>query len=154
MRSLLEGLLTNAALPVDFEGYFHTWNRYLEPLKASEEHRMAIEEIQSLFEAVMTRCQELDTPVISESHLMDHNRLCRLVGGLLGRLMHSSGSAYEQDTSFAYGPLQLLSASAKADRQNSPADWHLFYHTTFIRQRNRMVTELRKLLDRLDQEFL
>ena len=154
VRSLLEGLLTNAALPVDFEGYFHTWNRYLEPLKTSEEHRMAIEEIQSLFEAVMTRCQELDTPVISEAHLMDHNRLCRLVGGVLGRLMHSSGSAYEQDTSFAYGPLQLLAASAKADRQNSPADWHLFYHTTFIRQRNRMVTELRKLLDRLDQEFL
>lgn len=71
----------------------------------------------------MTRCQELDTPVISESHLMDHNRLCRLVGGVLGRLMHSSGSAYEQDTSFAYGPLQLLAASARADRQNSPADW-------------------------------
>ena len=171
VRSLLEGLLTNAALPADFEGYFHTWNQYLEPLKASEEHQEAVEEIQNLLKAVTDRCQELehdwskqtnpeilsvcsnDTSIISGSKLMDHNHLCRLVGGTFSRLMHSSGSAYEQDTSFAYGPLQLLSASSRATVQNSPEDWHLFYHTTFIRQRNRMVTELRKLLDRLNREF-
>ena len=171
VRSLLEGLLTAKALPADFEDYFRTWNQYLEPLKASEEHRAAVEEIQALLRAVVTKCHELeqigteqgnleslsdscmDTQGISKAHWIDHNRLCRLVGGTFSRLMHSSGSAYEQDTSFAYGPLQLLAASAKATAQNSPADWHLFYHTTFIRQRNRMVTELRKLLDILEREF-
>ena len=54
---------------------------------------------------------------------------------------------------FAYGPLQLLKASAKALPENSPADWSLFYQTTFVRQRNRMVTELRKLLKEIDLEF-
>lgn len=64
-----------------------------------------------------------------------------------------TGSAYEQDIFFCTGPLQLLKASAKALPENSPADWNLFYQTTFVRQRNRMVTELRKLLKEIDLEF-
>ena len=58
-----------------------------------------------------TEEQEKGEPI----HLEDHNRLCRITGGVISRLMHSSGSAYEQDTSFAYGPLHLLGASAKGD---------------------------------------
>ncbi len=132
MRSLLEGLLTNAALQWTLKVISIPGNRYLEPLKSIRRTPDGDRRDPKPFRSSYDQVSELDTPVISEAHLMDHNRLCRLVGGVLGRLMHSSGSAYEQDTSFAYGPLQLLAASAKADRQNSPADWHLFYHTTFI----------------------
>ena len=152
--------LNEEMLPADFSEYFHTWNGYLEPLKNSSKYGEEIEEIQKQLKTVIQLCVDLEKKWNTEEqekgepiHLEDHNRLCRITGGVISRLMHSSGSAYEQDTSFAYGPLHLLGASAKGDFQKGPKDWELFYHTTFIRQRNRMVTELRKLQKQIEQEF-
>lgn len=160
VRSLLCGLLNEEMLPADFSEYFHTWNGYLEPLKNSSKYGEEIEEIQKQLKTVIQLCVDLEKKWNTEEqekgepiHLEDHNRLCRITGGVISRLMHSSGSAYEQDTSFAYGPLHLLGASAKGNFQKGPKDWELFYHTTFIRQRNRMVTELRKLQKQIEQEF-
>ena len=160
VRSLLCGLLNEEMLPADFSEYFHTWTGYLEPLKNSSKYGEEIEEIQKQLKTVIQLCVDLEKKWNTEEqekgepiHLEDHNRLCRITGGVISRLMHSSGSAYEQDTSFAYGPLHLLGASAKGDFQKGPKDWELFYHTTFIRQRNRMVTELRKLQKQIEQEF-
>ena len=100
-----------------------------------------MDEIETLLKEVLDRCETLEH-IWGTEKIEEHNRLCRLVGGVFSRLMHSTGSAYEQDTSFAYGPLQLLKASAKALLENSPADWSLFYQTTFVRQRNRMVRSI------------
>ena len=149
---LLYELLSKEKLPADYSGYARTWLPYFETLKNSEEHEQAADEIETLLKAVLDRCETLEH-IWGTEKIEEHNRLCRLVGGVFSRLMHSTGSAYEQDTSFAYGPLQLLKASAKALPENSPADWSLFYQTTFVRQRNRMVTELRKLLKEIDLEF-
>lgn len=149
---LLYELLSKEKLPADYRGYAKTWLPYFETLKNSEEHEQAVDEIETLLKEVLDRCETLEH-IWGTEKIEEHNRLCRLVGGVLSRLMHSTGSAYEQDTSFAYGPLQLLKASAKALPENSPADWSLFYQTTFVRQRNRMVTELRKLLKEIDLEF-
>ena len=149
---LLYELLSKEKLPADYRGYAKTWLPYFEMLKNSEEHEQAADEIETLLKEVLDRCETLEH-IWGTEKIEEHNRLCRLVGGVFSRLMHSTGSAYEQDTSFAYGPLQLLKASAKALPENSPADWSLFYQTTFVRQRNRMVTELRKLLKEIDLEF-
>ena len=152
MGVLLYELLSKEKLPADYRGYAKTWLPYFEMLKNSEEHEQAADEIETLLKEVLDRCETLEH-IWGTEKIEEHNRLCRLVGGVFSRLMHSTGSAYEQDTSFAYGPLQLLKASAKALPENSPADWNLFYQTTFVRQRNRMVTELRKLLKEIDLEF-
>ena len=149
---LLYELLSKEKLPADYRGYAKTWFPYFETLKNSEEHEQAADEIETLLKEVLDRCETLEH-IWGTEKIEEHNRLCRLVGGVFSRLMHSTGSAYEQDTSFAYGPLQLLKASAKALPENSPADWSLFYQTTFVRQRNRMVTELSKLLKEIDLEF-
>ena len=149
---LLYELLSKEKLPADYSSYAKTWLPYFETLKNSEEHEQAADEIETLLKEVLDRCETLEH-IWGTEKIEEHNRLCRLVGGVFSRLMHSTGSAYEQDTSFAYGPLQLLKASAKALPENSPADWSLFYQTTFVRQRNRMVTELRKLLKEIDLEF-
>lgn len=71
--------------------------------------------------------------------------LVKHVIGTLNRLFQSSGSPYGQDTAFAYGPFHLLGESAGVRRQESPEELWLFAHTTFVRQRNRMVTELEGL---------
>lgn len=160
VQSLLQGLLTQKLLPSDFADYYKVWNQYLEKLKRIKECQASIAEIQLLLKQITERCLELENrwtetlnQNIQDKYKENHNRLCRLTGGVLSRLMHSSGSAYEQDTSFSYGPLHLLSASAKTEKESSPDDWYLFRHTTFVRQRNRMVTELKKLLNQLEREF-
>ena len=95
-----------------------------------------------------TEEQEKGEPI----HFRRSQSHCRITGGVISRLMHSSGSAYEQDTSLAYGPLHLLGASAKGDFQKVRKIGNCFT-PHFIRQRNRMQMELRKLQKQIEQEF-
>jgi aminopeptidase YwaD len=137
MCVLALGLLTQPQLPADVPGYFGLWDRYLKALEENPEQQDGIREIRGLLAKIQAYC--------------DGNALAAvLAGGVLNRLFHSSGSQYEQDTAFAYGPLHLLGASGRLKKGESPAEWHLFYHTTFVRQRNRMVTEMKRLLERLE----
>jgi aminopeptidase YwaD len=137
MCALALGLLTQSQLPVDVPGYFGLWDQYLKHLEENPEQRDGIREIRELLAKVQKLCAGNERAAVS-------------AGGVLNRLFHSSGSQYEQDTAFAYGPLHLLGASGRLKQGESLAEWHLFYHTTFVRQRNRMVTELKRLLKQLE----
>jgi aminopeptidase YwaD len=137
MCALALGLLTQPQLPVDVQGYFGLWDHYLKNLEENPEQQDGIREIRELLAKVQKLCA-------------GNERAAVLAGGVLNRLFHSSGSQYEQDTAFAYGPLHLLGASGRLKQGESPAEWHLFYHTTFVRQKNRMVTELKRLLEQLE----
>lgn len=148
--ALLLGFVGESSLPADFSEYFQMWDGYLQAMGESEEHQEAVNEVRTLIAQLAKFCTEPE----ASSQEKEHNRLCRLVGGTVTRLMHMSGSPYEQDTSFAYGPLHLFAASCRMKQDDSPADWHLFYHTTFIRQRNRMVTELTNLIRILKGELI
>lgn len=150
--ALVLGLLTEPVLPADFDGYFGMWDEYLRELEKNPEQAEGIREILSCLRQVKELCQVLDQEGAENGTEGDpayRNRLRCLAGGVVNRLMHSSGSPYEQDTAFAYGPLHLLAASGRLRAGESPEDWHLFYHTTFVRQRNRMVTELGELLGKM-----
>ena len=49
------------------------------------------------------------------------------------------------------GPLHLLGDSCRYGKEECPPELHLFARTTFIRQRNRFLTELELLNARMDQ---
>ena len=108
--ALLLGFVGESSLPADFSEYFQMWDGYLQAMEESEEHQEAVNEVRTLIAQLAKLCTEPE----ASSQEKEHNRLCRLVGGTVTRLMHMSGSPYEQDTSFAYGPLHLFAASCRS----------------------------------------
>lgn len=142
--SLALGFLVEEGLPVDADCYFNRISLMLCGLKINEESLPVIREIRDKFTEVRA---VFDKNAVGRTK----NEAAILAGGVISRLLHSSGSPYEQDTAFAYGPGHLLGASCGADKGNSPADRHLFCHTTLVRQRNRMVTELNRLIRELER---
>lgn len=85
---LLYELLSKEKLPADYRGYAGTWLPYFEMLKNSEEHEQAADEIETLLKEVLDRCETLEH-IWGTEKIEEHNRLCRLVGGVFSRLMHS-----------------------------------------------------------------
>lgn len=103
-----------------------------------------LEQVRGAVAAALERCASGEDPGT-------YTAAVRRVFGCLNRLFQSSGSPYAQDTAFAYGPLHLLGESARIRQSEASDALGLFAHTTFVRQCNRMGTELEALTDFCNQ---
>lgn len=146
------GLLTFAfareqRLPLDADGYFGRWMGRLEELmgRVEPEADGPARGLAQVMAALKGTRQAFSDALVRCTTDRESGALVKHVIGTLNRLFQSSGSPYGQDTAFAYGPFHLLGESAGVRRQESPEELWLFAYTTFVRQRNRMVTELEGL---------
>lgn len=141
-------------LPLDVEGYFNQWGSWLEDIRQRaaeaetigpdgrtalvgglEEIEEALEHTRGAVESALERC----------TTEKGYGAVVKRVFGTLNRLFQSSGSPYGQDTAFAYGPFHLLGESVRIRQTEAPQMLCLAAHTTFVRQKNRMLTELAEL---------
>ena len=145
-------------LPCDITGYFKKLDGYLGDMEARAEAEFDLSEVREMYERVR-RATERALERVAEQEGMEQARmlqqdraaLLKKTFGTLNRLFHSSGSPYEPDTAFAYGPFHLLGESCRVRKDTTPADQYLFYRTTFVRQRNRVLTELEDLIQYLEK---
>ena len=174
------GLLTFAMaaepqLPCDPDGYFRRQAGALRDMEGWAGADFDLSEVRDLYErpgeavkaalewagesgsgeAMVTRGAEAVEAKRAEAgnagNADARNTLIKKAFGTLNRLYQTSGSPYEQDTAFAYGPFHLLGESCSVKKDTTPADQYLFYRTTFVRQRNRMLTELEYLIQYLEK---
>ncbi|MGG1572519.1 M28 family peptidase [Fictibacillus sp. NRS-1165] len=75
----------------------------------------------------------------------DYNRLLKTVGGTLNRLMFSCSSKYEFDNTFPFQPFPGLSKAKNIFSSSVSPEEFLFTITYFVRQRNRIVNEVKDL---------
>lgn len=75
-----------------------------------------------------------------------YRRLSKLVSGGLNRLMFSYSSPYDYDHTFPFKPFPGLYSVKNTFRSNTTAETFLFRQTQFVRQRNRLVQELRRFI--------
>ena len=141
--------LASPHLPGQPGEYFASFLQDLEHLRRFPEYETGLDQ---LIQAVR-RTEKQFEALLAEAENRPRLRLAaiRLAAGTINRLRQSSGSPYEPDTAFAYGPLHLLGDSCRYGKEECPPELHLFARTTFIRQRNRFLTELELLNARMDQ---
>ena len=77
------------------------------------------------------------------------NRLVKLVGGTMNWLMQTYGSPYGQDLAYAYGMFPHLTAVDGVYKKNTDPAEFLFLQTEFQRQKNRMLTEMEILEEKI-----
>ena len=155
LGALTYRFLTEKEPPTELNEFFGSLGTLLTSLRersAETEVRSVLNEILQELADVWKLWEDVVTEHSGDTQFAD--RITKDAGGTICRLLQSSGSPYEQDTAFAYGPLHLFGESCRADRETWPADQFLFSRTTMIRQRNRFMTELRRLRRRLASEYL
>lgn len=136
------------ALPCDVDGYFKRLDGYLRDMEAQAEKEFDLSKVRKMYERTRHAVEEA---LARAGQCGTGNAIIKKAFGTLNRLFQSSGSPYEQDTAFAYGPFHLLGESCRIRKDTSPADQYLFYGTTFVRQRNRVLSELENLIEYLEE---
>ncbi len=136
-------MAAEAELPCDPEEYFKRQTGYLKDMEARAEADFGLSEVLDMYERAWL--------AVERALEGGGNALIKKVFGTLNRLFQTSGSPYEPDTAFAYGPFHLLGESCRVRRESTPADQYLFCRTTFVRQRNRVMTELEDLIQYLEK---
>jgi len=147
ITSIVFALAEADRLPINLNEYFGRIEQELEWLSEKSDYRNEILAVKDLFFQVY----QVWNHVVSSEDVSEErkNVILQRAGGVINRLMQSSGSPYEQDPAFAYGSLHLFGESSRLKKAESPTELYLFYDTSFCRQKNRIITELNELLEKL-----
>ncbi|WP_343208362.1 M28 family metallopeptidase [Anaerolentibacter hominis] len=101
------------------------------------------------FDPVVDVLARLKEALTSMPPLTDEQ--AKRIGGMLNKLLYTSGDAYGYENTFASPKIPGLQCARDITRENTPEDVYLGIRTKFIRQRNRFTMECKKLLRQLMQ---
>ena len=76
----------------------------------------------------------------------DSDEILKVVAGELVRLVYSVSSPYYQDRAVGALPFQGVRNACGVTRANTDADVYVFIQTDFMRQRNRLTGQLRRVI--------
>lgn len=129
-------------LPVDFPAYFSRMEALLKDLDARSDSAFRFEPILLEIAALASKVNCIMSDIKDDAKF---NQMVKLVGGRLNGLLYSAGSRYDFDNTFPAKPFPGLQQVAAVYKDTTPAAQFLFSVTGFVRQRNRIVNEIRTL---------
>ncbi|WP_425757157.1 M28 family peptidase [Ihubacter sp. rT4E-8] len=142
-------LLTEESLPFAAEAYFTRFEEEIRSISVNAEPDFSTEEIcqavRDVRDAYFRAVENVDQVKI-------RNQYIRCVCGRMNRLRLSYGSAYDHDLAItATSPFSRLKMLQGIRKEEMPAKTYLFMQTNFIRQKNRMLDELKNLEQQLSE---
>ncbi|MGE5631082.1 MAG: M28 family peptidase [Caulobacteraceae bacterium] len=135
-------------LPVDFGNYFDHVRSILEKADNNSDKEFDFKDIYQWLDKLKLKTEE----VFERSNLTvdTRNKLVKLIGGEMNRLMHSYSGRYEHDYAVFRKLFPYISTVTGIYKDNAPEDEYLFIKTEFIRQRNRFVTDIKNVIREID----
>jgi aminopeptidase YwaD len=134
-------LLTDDRLPFAPEEYFDNLLALLHKFDESG-HELSCDEVVNAIGKLKSNTVRALQNCTDE----DYNWILKTVGGNMNRICQSCGSAYDQDLAFSGAPVftKLVAFLSKKKEDESPEEY-VFLKTDFIRQRNRVISEVTRL---------
>lgn len=132
-------------LPVDFPGYFGQMTARLQNVQEQSDDCFDLGPCIEAVKKLQGKTAALYDQLPGEAR----NRLVKLVGGTMNWLMQTYGSPYGQDLAYAYGMFPHLTAVDGVYKKNTDPAEFLFLQTEFQRQKNRMLTEMEILEEKI-----
>jgi hypothetical protein len=83
----------------------------------------------------------------------DTDDIIKRTAGELARITYSSSSPYHQDPAVAQGLFPALSKAVGHTPENTEAEYYLALKTLFVRQRNRLVGQIMKVIEECDNQL-
>lgn len=134
-------------LPFDLDGFITQLESRLEHLKAGLHSAFSLEPVFDCLPAVRTCAARLSAAYAADTEL---ERLMVSFAGELARLAYTSTSPYEQSPANDRAQLPGLSRALGCTPENCTEAYFLALRTDFLRQRNRVSGQLRRLVERCE----
>jgi len=145
-------ILKDPRLPVDIPSFVTVMKGYL----------MDIEKATGGDPSLGPVLGKLDKLEVSVATLVSSSRyegpesdgINKLVAGELTRLVFSYSSPYDQDWAIESNPFPLLQKASDLSARTVSAEDALFFRTEFVRQRNRLLGQIEKVITDIDYQLL
>ncbi|WP_223588931.1 M28 family peptidase [Neobacillus bataviensis] len=141
---LVDKLANVNILPINLIDFISDSRKIMNELDKSSDEAFDFTIVYQAFEELTEVTREL-----SGKEVLDvdrYNKLLKKIGGTLNRLKFSYSSKYGYDNTFPFQPYPGLAKVKDKNRSNTPPDEFLFTLTFFVRQRNRVVNEIKEII--------
>nr|WP_241254718.1 M28 family peptidase [Brevibacillus sp. SYP-B805] len=146
--ALIHALAEREVLPIRIVGFLEKAKQLLWEIDRHSDEEFDFGPIFLAMDALVEKWQERHEKLSLQQDA--YNRLLKKLGGSLNRLMFSYSSPYDHDNTFPFRPFPGLHQVKNTYRNNTSPETFLFRKTYFVRQRNRVVQEIRALIERLE----
>jgi len=144
-------IANSKSLPVDMEAYLRETGRFLEEISRGLNPEFDLDPVyphlNRLEEKVSRLCREIE-------RREDTDRIVKKVAGGLIQMEYTYTSPYEYDRLAVPANFQKFRAAMGVTPDNADAETYLFIKTDFLRQRNRVIGEMDRLIDAIDLQLM
>lgn len=144
---LVDELANVNILPVNLLNFITTSRKIMNELDKSTDEAFDFNIIHQSFDNLNEVMQELSGREVLDPN--KYNKLLKTIGGSLNRLKFSYSSKYDYDNTFPFRPYPGLAKVKDTYRSNTLPEEFLFSMTLFVRQRNRVVNEIKEIIEEI-----
>ncbi len=148
---LVNHLVNVPILPINLLRFLAKSKEIIKDLDNHSDEAFDFTKIHQIFERVSIMAGELLEK--EESDKTSYNKLLKSIGGKLNRLKFSYSSRYDYDNTYPFQPYPGLAKVKDVYRSNTTQEDFLFISTFFIRQRNRIVNEIKEVIMEIERYF-
>ena len=141
-------LILNARhIPVNIPNFLLETQRFLVEIEKNLAKDFDVTSVKSAFSQL-----EKLVPSFQDAYLAseDSDEILKKVAGELTRVIYTCCDPYHQDPALSSTPLQGLAKACGITRDNTSAEKFLFITTEFYRQRNRLVGEINRITETIN----
>jgi len=144
-------ILNSDRLPVNLTGFLGEMTQILNDIDSKLEDEFDLTPVYGCLHTLEDSIVKLEEAMKRER---DTDEILKLVAGELVRIVYSSSSPYYQDPAVEQMPFPLLRKACNATPSNCSAGYYLFLQTEFLRQRNRLVGQMKRIIKDIDHQLL
>ena len=133
-----------ALLPLDIHGFMEEMERYFRAFAEKLDPDFDVSPVIAAVKETARSMEELEEAI--KKHEDTDDILIRTAGELV-RLKFTYSSPYQHDYAVEHAPYGVFSSLLGVHRDNTPEEKYLMHCTDFVRQRNRMVFQLRQVCE-------
>ncbi|MFJ5758522.1 M28 family peptidase [Neobacillus sp. NPDC093182] len=145
--ALLDELANINILPVNLINFITTSRKIIQELDKSSDQVFDFTIVHQSLDNLTVVIQELSGSEVLDAN--KYNKLLKTIGGTLNRLKFSYSNKYDYDNTFPFRPYPGLAKVKDIYRSNTPPEEFLFTMTFFVRQRNRVVNEIKEIMEEI-----
>ena len=135
-------------LPADMEGFLNIMEERLQKIEKDLNGDFKLSSIWPVFEklrkVIEKFVKELELRRDDDENLDDY--VLKTAGELV-RITYTSGSQYHQDPAIEEPMFPGLSMAMGLTRENTSEDYYLAVQTRFVRQRNRLIGQMKQIME-------
>lgn len=146
---LVNHLVNVPILPINLLRFLAKSKEIMKDLDNHSDEAFDFTKIHQTFEKVSIMVEELFGT--EGTDITSYNKLLKSIGGKFNRLKFSYSSKYDYDNTYPFHPYPGIAKVKDVYQSNSTQEDFLFISTDFVRQRNRIVNEIKEVIVEIER---